>query len=218
MNKFFAKATGLIAITVSFWFGFGNLVWAQEQTFLEQHHFYDVLFRNEGEAVVDAKIIIVNNGQRPLTEFTFELPKSLPSDILIYQMVLPQECVRYDEESLLPQSVCLKYRDWNYLNIFGTVGGSEKTFYYKVKYTKQGNLYTLDLPVPIGVNKSGAIVISYVSNSYVDKSFGLYRFDFETIKVPSMIKKSRVSINAEEGFSLREKTEDTVTLTKIVLD
>lgn len=166
-----------------------------------QKHSYSVIFRGNGEAITYAKLVIPNQEKQALTEFSFEIPKVDVSEIIMYQMKLPPECVRYDYEK--PSNPCLEYRDPDYGQDYYYYGGSQQAEYTRVKYTKAGNIYNLNLPNPIEPNKSTAIIVSYSTKGYVNESFGLYQFNFKTIKVASRIQDIRVAVDVDSDLLLK---------------
>ena len=64
--------------------------------------------------------------------------------------------------------------------------------------------FTLDLE-PIEKDEHSTILIFYKAKGYVDKSFGKYKFEFETIKTPYLANDVKVSIDVQEGLQLKGK-------------
>jgi hypothetical protein len=166
-----------------------------------QKHSYSVVFRGNGEAITYAKLVIPNQEETPLSEFSFEIPKVDVSEIIMYQMKLPPECVRYDYAT--PSNPCLEYRDPDYGQDYYYYGSSQQAEYTRIKYNKSDNTYNLKLPNPIEPNKSTAIIISYATKGYVNENFGLYKFNFETIKVGSRIQDVRVAVDVDSDLLLK---------------
>lgn len=185
--------------------GFTSGVFAQNELLFGQNHFYTVIFRGNGEAIIYAKIAITNPAdQKPLTEFSFEMPKVSASEMVIYQMKLPQECVQNNYND--PTRPCLQYRDPDYAQRYYYYGYSNgKAEYQKVQYTKSGNLYRFILPTPVEPYKSTAIIIAYAAKGYVNEGLGLYKFNFETLKVPSRIQEIRVAVDVDSDLLLKGK-------------
>jgi len=204
MNKFFAKIISLVSLSVFVLVGFAGMASAQNELLFGQNHFYTVIFRGNGEAITYAKIAITNSEEKPLTEFSFEMPKVSPSEIVMYQMKLPQECVNYNYND--PARPCLQYRDPDYAQQYYYYGYSNgKAEYQKIQYTKSGNLYRFTLPTPVEPYKSTAIIVAYAAKGYVNESLGLYKFNFETLKVPSRIQEIRVAIDVDSDLLLKGK-------------
>lgn len=204
MNKFFAKIISFVSISVFFLVGFAGTAFAQNELLFGQNHFYTVIFRGNGEAITYAKIAITNSDEKPLTEFSFEMPKVSPSEIVMYQMKLPQECARYNYDD--PARPCLEYRDPDYARRYYYYGYSNgQAGYQKIQYTKSGSLYRLTLPTQVEPYKSTAIIVAYAAKGYVTESLGLYKFNFETLKVPSRIQEIRVAVDVDSDLFLKGK-------------
>jgi len=206
MNKIFHKIISLSLLSLFVLPIFVSTASAQGELFFGQNHSYAVIFRGNGEAITYAKIAITNPDEKPLTEFSFEIPKVSPTEIAMYQMKLPQECVRYDYKT--PGRPCLEWRDPDYAQRYYYYGYGYRegqTEYQKIQFTKSGNLYRFTLPTPVEPYKSTAIVVAYTAKGYVKKSFGLFKFNFETIKVPSRIEQIRVAVDVDTDLLLKGK-------------
>lgn len=206
MNKIFQKIISLSLLSLFVLPSFIGTASAQGELFFGQNHSYTVIFRGNGEAITYAKIAITNPDEKRLTEFSFEIPKVSPTEIAMYQMKLPQECVRYDYNA--PGRPCLEWRDPDYAQRYYYYGYGYRegqTEYQKIQYTKSGNLYRFTLPTPVEPYKSTAIVVAYAAKGYVKKSFGLFKFNFETIKVPSRIEQIRVAVDVDTDLLLKGK-------------
>lgn len=204
MNKFFGKIVGALSLSLFILIGFAGSTSAQSELLFGQNHFYTVIFRGNGEAITYAKIAITNPDEKPLTEFSFEVPKVSPTEMVIYQMKLPQECQNYNYND--PARPCLQYRDPDYAQQYYYYGYSNgKAEYQKIQYTKSGNLYKFTLPTPVEPYKSTAIIVAYAAKGYVSESVGLYKFNFETLKVPSRIQEIRVAVDVDSDLLLKGK-------------
>jgi len=207
MNKVFGKIISLTLLSLFVLPIFIGRVSAKDELFFGQNHFYTVIFRGNGEAITYAKIAITNPNEKPLKEFSFEIPRVSPTEIAMYQIKLPQECVRRDYNT--PGEPCLEWRDPDYAQeryYYPEYRYQEgKTEYQKIQYTKSGNLYHFTLPTPVEPYKSTAIVIAYAAKGYVKKSFGLFKFNFETIKVPSRIEHIKVAVDVDTDLLLKGK-------------
>ncbi len=168
-----------------------------------QKHSYSVVFRGNGEAITYAKIVIPNREDQALGDFSFEIPKVDPYEMIMYQMKLPPECVRYDYNT--QPNKCLEYRDPDYGQDYYYYGSGQSAEYTKIKYTKTGNTYNLTLPNSVDPSKSTALIISYATKEYVDNTFGLYKFNFETIRVNSRIQSTKVAIDVDSDVFLKGK-------------
>ncbi len=64
--------------------------------------------------------------------------------------------------------------------------------------------FTLEI-MPINKSQHSSILIFYKAKGYVDKSFGKYNFEFETIKIPYLTNDVKVSIDVQQGLKLKGK-------------
>lgn len=168
-----------------------------------QKHSYSVVFRGNGEAIIYSKLVIPNREEQAMSEFSFEIPKVNPSEMIMYQMKLPPECIRYNYTD--PNNPCVEYRDPDYGQDYYYYGSGQTAEYTRIKYTQSGNTYNLTLPNSVEPSKSTAIIISYAAKGYVDNIFGLYKFNFETIKVNSRIQSVRVAVDVDSDLLLKGK-------------
>jgi hypothetical protein len=221
MYKIITKSIALVLVLGLFLANFGGVGLAQEARYtiapdiapippdtsnsllFGQKHSYSVVFRGNGEAITYAKIVVPNREEQALSEFSFEIPKINPSEMIMYQMKLPKECVRYNYTD--PNNPCVEYRDPDYGQDYYYYGSGQTAEYTKIKYTQSGNTYNLTLPNSVEPSKSTAIIISYAAKGYVDNNFGLYKFNFETIKVNSRIESVRVAVDVDSDLLLKGK-------------
>ena len=168
-----------------------------------QKHSYSVVFRGNGEAITYAKLVIPNREEQVLSEFSFEIPKVSPSEMTMYQMKLPKECIRYNYTD--PNNPCVEYRDPDYGQDYYYYASGQTAEYTRIKYTQSGNIYNLTLPNAVEPSKSTALIISYAAKGYVDNSFGLYKFNFETIRVNSRIQSTKVAVDVDSDLLLKGK-------------
>lgn len=168
-----------------------------------QRHRYSVVFRGNGEAIVYAKLIVTNSGDDPMTDFTFEIPRIEPYEMVVYQMELPQVCAEYS----YPRSdrECKRYRDPDYDNFYYYGYSDDDATYTKINPNKDGSRYTLKLPKAIESNKTTAIILAYAGKGYVKNSFGTMKFEFETPKVASRIQEINVAVDVDSDLILRGK-------------
>jgi|688.fasta_scaffold01223_36 hypothetical protein len=217
------KSMAMILVLGLFLANFGGIVLAQEANSVApdiapiipippdtsnsllfgQKHSYSVVFRGNGEAITYAKLVIPNREEQAFSEFSFEIPEVDPYEMIMYQMKLPLECVRYNYTD--PNNPCVEYREPDYGQDYYYYGSGQTAEYNKIKYTKSGNTYNLTLPNPVEPSKSTAIIISYAAKGYVDESFGLYKFNFETIRVNSRIQSTKVAVDVDSDLLLKGK-------------
>jgi len=199
--KFFAAF--FIAITMMA--GLAPAAGAQSDLLFGQNHYYSVVFRGNGEAVVYAKMIIPNPGDTPLADLSFQVPGAIPTEMAIYQMTVSSPCMRYAPMAPgLSSAPCMEYGAPSYDNS-AYYYGNDQAHYTKVDFTNSGNLYKFTLPNPVEANQTTAVVVAYAARGYVKNSFGLFKFNFETLKVPSRISSLQVAVDVDSDLILKGK-------------
>lgn len=177
---------------------------AQGDLLSGQNHYYTVVFRGNGEAIVYAKVVINNISDKPIGDFSFEMPKVSPTEMVVYQMSQRGPCALFDNS--LPNRPCLKYSEPDYANQYYYGYPSGGGDYLKISdYGKIGNKYALTLPNPINPGKTSTIVIAYAAQGYSRKTLGAHKFVFETLKVPSRIQQVSVSVDVDSDQILKGK-------------
>jgi hypothetical protein len=214
MTKTVAKLFAAFFIALTALAGFAPAAGAQSELLFGQSHYYSVVFRGNGEAIVYARLVIPNPGDTPLADLSFEVPSAVPTEMAIYQTQIPVSCARYAPVTpgmpLDSSSNCLEYNAPNpdgltpdyYGNYRMPIGQSQ---YKKVDFTNVGNLYKFTLPQPIVPYKTTTVVVAYAAKGYVTDSFGLFKFNFETLKVPSRISTLQVAVDVDSDLILKGK-------------
>lgn len=177
---------------------------AQENLLLGQKHWYSVIFRGNGEAIVYARLVISNSSKQPVRTFSFEVPSGSVSEVIILQQLLPRSCVQWDFQN--GNNRCTLYGDPDYSNkhfYAGMYGVEGQIRYENVQVNQAGNQFTVMFAEPIEANKSGALLLSYAAQGYVSKFLGLYRFSFPTLKVSQRIWEANVAVDVDTDFKLR---------------
>lgn len=186
---------------------------AQGNLFFGQEHAYTVIFRGNGEAITYAKLTVTNPEDTALSELSFEIPRVTPTEIVILQQKsYSYPCLQYDYNNVIGSSYpCIQYDYSGTSSLRSTKVYPDSgiypapSAYEKVKYTKVGREYRLTLPQPIEPSQSSAIILAYAAKGYVVKELGLYKFNFETIKVPARIQNVRVSVDVDSELFLKGK-------------
>jgi uncharacterized protein YneF (UPF0154 family) len=181
---------------------------AQEGLLFGQTHSYSVLFRGNGEAIVYVKIVVTNSEEEPMDEISFEIPSVSPSELAIYQIKLPQECVQYDYRPD-GRRYCVEYRDPDYTEKYWYYGYDRgEAEYSKLEYSDSGQLYEVKLAEAVAPYNTTAVVVAYAARGYVKNTLGLYKYDFETIKVSSRIQEVTIAINVDSELYLKGKKSE----------
>lgn len=207
MKKLIIKAFGTSLFVLFLFTGLGNNTYANSDILFGQNHYYSVIFRGNGEAITYAKLVINNPDSKPMTEFSFETPDISITEVAAYQMTLPKACIEYDYSTTRTNPPCLEYEDPDYTSsyYYGYYRSNEKPEYQKIELANTGNTYKFTLPKQIEAYKSSAIIVSYATKGYTEESLGLYKFNFETLKVSSRVQELRVAIETDSDLYLKNK-------------
>ncbi len=164
--------------------------------FLTNTQHYSVIFDGEGEAEVVAKLSLNNLPPEPLYGFSVEIPGTSVRIISIMQ-----EAEAYD--------------DWRY-DPYGSGDGVRygpeyyPAQYYPVLYTQEtlshSTMLRFELPVPVEQNERATILLYYKAGDYAKKSLGVWKADFETIRMGVDTHHIRVAVNALPDFKLKGST------------
>jgi len=174
--------------------------------FTGQDHAYSVTFRGNGQAVVYLRVALYNSGDTPLKEVAFRFPKVEPEGLLAYQIIREKQCVQYDySRPAVPpayQYPCVQYSEPNYLDYY-----YGQSTYKKADISLTTDTATLKFPDPIAPQKSGAVLMYYRALGYAKKDgFGAYNYNFETLKVDSVISNLRVGISPDSDLFMKGAT------------
>jgi hypothetical protein len=200
MKNFLGRFVGGLVLASILLAGVGSAQ-AEGELLFGQNHSYSVVFRGNGEAIVYARIAFTNSGDTTQSDFTFSLPSVTPSEMTIYQMKLPRTCLRYD--ATLPARPCVEYREPDYSQKYYYGSSNGQTEYQKIKYIQSGNFFRLTLATPVAPNQSAALVLAYASKGYARESAGLFKFNFETLKVSARVQDLRVAVDVDSDLILK---------------
>lgn len=185
---------------------------AAGELFFGQHHSYHVTFRGNGEAIVFARLVVQNAQNTPMTGYTFEVPGVIPSEMTMYQQILPRPCLQWEPlvQGSVQRPMCLKYNEPDYQsstysNYYQRGHADQNVEYKKIIYSETENVYTITFPEHLNPNQTSAIVLAYTAHGYVKKNLGLYTFSFETIKVPSRVQDVKVAVDVDSELYLKGK-------------
>lgn len=178
--------------------------------FAGENHWYSVVFRGNGEAVITLRVALANTDrdESPLRNVFLRLPEIIPSDISVYQIFAQGNCIRYGPRPLLPgsrdyqenyaPSRCIEYNEPDYFNYYG--GGR----YQKAKYEYSGDTLTIELPTPIQPDKSGSYFVYFRAYGLAKKNlWGAYKYTFESLKTEKSINQLHVGISTDSDIYLK---------------
>lgn len=166
-----------------------------------QKHYYSLVFRGNGEAIVYAKIVVTNSDSSPLNKLSFEIPDAKVNELTVFEQTLPPKCKQHDR-----YNECIEYDDPDYDSYYySSYSKDNNGTYHKVAVENSGATYNLTLPVPIDPQKSGAVIVSYASRGYVKNRLGLSHFNFSTLKVPARINAVKVAVSVDSDLVIKGK-------------
>lgn len=170
------------------------------------NQFYSVVFDEEGEATVMVKINVVNIEKTDLDELNIEIPGT--SVRIINSIQEHKEsiktCSRWEEKCVkLQDENCVEYKkecsNWYYRQ--------NQPVYYKidpdVQPLSRSTTVKFKLPKEVRSQEMTTIIIYYKAVGYVEKSAGVYNFDFESIKIPYDVDSVRVAVNVGGDLKLK---------------
>ncbi|OHA48134.1 MAG: hypothetical protein A2806_00655 [Candidatus Terrybacteria bacterium RIFCSPHIGHO2_01_FULL_48_17] len=171
---------------------------------LGQNQYYSVVFDAEGEAAVAAKLTFENTTETALSEISFEIPGTSVRIInTVEEVSKTQKCLRYDYSGCEPDSSgkescaypCLQYGyDYPAPNYYLLTPRSEQL--------SSSMKVTIPLIAAVRPQEQFSILLYYKAEGYADKKLGVFKFSFETVKIPYDVQSVRVAINVQEGLSL----------------
>lgn len=178
-----------------------------------QNQWYTVVFRGNGEAVVNLRLTFSHYQSSPLTSLSLRVPKVKPTDMYAFQVTQQSPCLRYapvprtNEINMInfpenPPS-CLQYGEpTDPYNWYGPAK------YQKADVVYSGDTVTITLPQPIKTEKSGSILVYYRAFGYAKKDFvGAYQFAFETLRADEPVEQVTVGVDTDSNLLLRGTQE-----------
>ncbi len=180
----------------------------QDKTFFGQMHTYSVIFRGNGETVVNARIAVGNSSDKKLEEIKLRIPDIEAGNILVYQMFKQKVCVHYEQgvydpvTRRYPPSVCTEYSEPDYYN----------SSYYNSKYKKAVYDYTNDtltvkLAEPLLQGKSGAFFVYFRAKGYTKKDvFGAYSYTFKTFQAEESVQSVNIGMSTDSDLYMKGAT------------
>lgn len=172
-----------------------------------QNQWYSVVLDEEGDAIVAAKLTLQNTGKEAMKNFVVEIAGKEVRLINAIQEVQKKrkECTNWQDICLeIKDNVCIRFErkciDWYEYPVW-------PPYYYTLerseKVLSKSTIYTFNLSKPIAEQETATVLLYYKVSGYVEKSLGVFDFDFETIKWNFDTNKIRVALNVQEGLFLK---------------
>lgn len=180
-----------------------------------EDHYYSVIFRGNGDAVVNLKAIFTNTEEATMSAVTLHVPKGEAQDIVAYQIIKEPRCLRYGTTSVSPSPgiiedrydppECIQYDNPDY---YGYTY-SNNTKYKKATVNTEGDTITITLPEGVSPEMSSSYILYYRSKAYTQKNWaGAYTYTFETLKTESPIRNLQVGISTDSNLKLKDASSD----------
>ncbi|MDO8505315.1 MAG: hypothetical protein Q7S48_01925 [bacterium] len=156
-------------------------------------HFYSILLRGNGEAIVGAKMIFENDTQAPLTEYQFQIKDASFRDVPVaFQELRRCKVQRYSQ--------CKADESPDYI---GSAYNYDISF-ARARVTATGNTYSVSLVEPVLPNSQAAIMLRFRSFDYTNSvHFGRRGFTFETFDVGHELKQAQVSVAVDTDLYIK---------------
>lgn len=175
-----------------------------------EDHYYSVIFRGNGDAVVNLKAIFTNTEEATVSAITLRVPKGQPQDIVAYQIFKEPRCIRYEPTKIVPSTgiiedrydppVCIEYDNPDYYGYYY----SNDTKYKKAQVESTGDTIVITLPEGVPAESSASYILYYRAKEYTQKDFaGAYSYTFETLKTESPIRNVQIGISTDTDLKLK---------------
>lgn len=161
-----------------------------------QNQWYTVVFRGNGEAVVNARVVVTNSDTKPMKTISLRVPRVVPQDAVAFQVIQERQCVQYSSKT--GTELCIQYDDFDAYNWYGPAK------YQKAALEYSGDTLAITLSQPVQPNASGSILLYYRAFGYAKKDLvGGYRFTFETLQADQPVQELQVGISIDSDLILR---------------
>lgn len=177
--------------------------------FYGEYHNYSVTFKEDGEAIVFAKLVFTNSTDTDQTTYSFKASKTQLKELSILQVKLPQECADYTQvyDYTTGTNKCARYRDPDYNSYYNySYGATGEVTYQSAKVSNEGLKYTIALPEALKPDKTSALLVAYTSTEYAKNQFLAKSFSFPTLTTDNRITEAKVGISVDEGLVLEGVT------------
>ncbi|MDD5331406.1 MAG: hypothetical protein PHE43_01105 [Candidatus Nanoarchaeia archaeon] len=185
-----------------------------DQTSFGQDQYYSVTFDKEGEAAVAAKITYYNSATEDMNEVVVELPGTNHRIVSVLQEYYAKEkrCSYWEDVCFKSDAngFCEEFKkqcnNWYEYQVY-------PPYYYALKYDEDklsdSVKYTIKLSKPIKSQETGSVILYYKSSDYVENSFGVYKFEFETLKIPYDSKYVSVAVDVVDDLKMSNTNSQT---------
>jgi hypothetical protein len=183
-----------------------------QSLFYGEYHNYSVTFKEDGEAIIYAKLVFTNSGNEDITSYSFNAKDSELKELAILQVKLPQECADYTQvyDPITGRNKCARFRDPDYNSYYYySYGSTEEITYRNAKFSNEGLSYTVELPEALKPDKTSALLLAYTSTDYTKTSFSAKSYNFPTLTIGNRITEAKIGVSVDEGLVLEGVTTPT---------
>lgn len=167
---------------------------------LGNEHYYSVTVKTSGTLVVNAKIILTNNTNKPKAEYTFSGLNGVKGNITGYQQIKGRHCKSPDYTA----NKCLEFEEPSYSAYSYYDGYDESSTYQPLDPILEGEKLQVKLPTALASYKSTAIVLSYyLSDQTKNGLFGQKKFKFKSLLDQDLIKNISVSVSTDADLYVK---------------
>lgn len=159
---------------------------AGAQMLFGQEHYYAVLMRGNGEAVVSGKFIFTNREDAPQQKFKFTVKKNAEL----------RNLVAFQEIGSYPMPLKIERGAYPYPQ-YGTR-------YQKLNVESDEGNYTVTLAEPVKKDGTGTVLVNFRTFSFTSKAvLGRRTLAIETFSVDDDVNTVQVSVNVEDDYALK---------------
>ncbi len=154
----------------------------------ENNQYYSVIFDEEGEAIVLAKLTFINMESEPLQNTLLQIPKDAKILALVQEI---------SPENLTRPAYYERYSSNHYFQY--------KKIAYSKDFSSENTNLAFTFPESIKENEKGTIILYYKVKGYAQKNVNTYSFAFQTIKIPFDTTYMRASVHVQPELYLKDK-------------
>ena len=155
------------------------------------NQYYHVVFDEEREASVAARIDLTNTGKSDLSFFTVEIPGSIRMvNAVVGYREKEKRCIFWEKDECVQWEEYYGYRETYY------------TLDYKSEIIGDNVRYVFNLPRNVREQESVKILLYYKVMGYVKKNLGVYNFKFSTIREDYDLERIRVAVDVVDDLLL----------------
>ena len=180
-----------------------------------EDHAYSIIFRGNGEAVVNMRVGLSNFDDKPKKDIVLDISNGTLKDIAVFQIIREKRCVAYDNlingysdsrSQDLTKLKCLDYQEPDYYSSWW-----DKSSYLRAQASVDGQKIHITLPTAIESSKTGSYVLFFKINGLTKKVFGgANEYRFESLKSESPIRNLAIAVSTDSEMIFKGSTTQVV--------